>query len=255
MRPASIYDSIRLAARYADSRPPVHRHVVDVIARRLQELGIPRARRALDVGCGVGLSTAALGPLAHAAVGLEPAQTMLRHHHEVAPRARFVAGRAEDLPFADGSFDLLTAAGSFNYADLALVLPGVGRVLTGRGVLVIYDFSSGRRLAGDPRLDAWFDAFERRYPFPPGYEMDVEGLDFARAGLRLVRFEVLEVSVPMTGEAYLAYAMSETNVEQAIAGGTSEGEIAGWCRAGLRDIFPAAARDVLFDTYIAIAGR
>jgi hypothetical protein len=54
----SVYDSERLAAAYASDRPPVHGQI-------LQSARLSRpADRALDVGCGAGLSTAALTPLA-----------------------------------------------------------------------------------------------------------------------------------------------------------------------------------------------
>jgi SAM-dependent methyltransferase len=251
MHPASLYNSARLAAGYARSRPPVHARIMDAVRRRFAELGIEPARLALDLGCGAGLSTAALEPLAARAVGLEPSLPMLAHHSEVAPHAAFVAGRAEELPFRDGVFDLLAAAGSLNYTNLALVLPEAARVLGEDGAFIIYDFSAGRRLVDDPRLDRWFASFERRYPFPPGYAMDVTELPFTDAGLRLVRHEEFQVSVPMTGEAYEAYVMSETNVERAVADGAPEGEIAAWCRQTLGEIFERGARDVLFDAYVA----
>ena len=111
---ASVYDSERLAVGYAFDRPPVHEQILR--SARLAR----RADRALDVGCGAGLSTAALAPLARQVVGLEPVPAMLAHRRTVAPRARFVIGRAEWLPFPAESFDLVAAAGSLNYADLPL---------------------------------------------------------------------------------------------------------------------------------------
>ena len=251
MHPASLYHSARLAAGYAHSRPAVHALIIEAVRRRFDELGIERAEIALDLGCGAGLSAAALEPLAARTVGLEPALAMLRHAAGVAPRSAFVAGRAEELPFRDGAFDLLTAAGSLNYTNLALVLPEAARVLDEDGVFVIYDFSAGRRLADDPRLDRWFSSFEKRYPFPPGYEMDVMNLGFPEAGLRLIRFEEFHVAVPMAAAEYQAYAMSETNVEQAVTAGVPETEIAAWCRETLHEIFADGDRDVLFDAYVA----
>lgn len=251
MEPPSLYDSTRLAAAYAHSRPPVHAKIIEVARARLAARGLARVGRALDVGCGAGLSTAVLEPLAGTVIGLEPVRTMLAHHREVAPGARFVAGRAEQFPFRSRSFNLLTAAGSLNYSDLDRVLPEVDRVLAPGGLLMIYDFSSGRRLAGDPRLEGWFAAFERRYPFPPDYAMDVRSLPFEKAGLRLDAYEEFEVAVPMTGEQYLDYVLSETNVELAVSYGVFEAGIAQWCRAGIADIFSAGPRDVLFDAYLA----
>ena len=91
---ASGYDSERLAAAYAFDRPPIHERIL----RSAHLAG--HADRALDVGCGAGLSTAALSPLARRVTGLEPIPAMLAHRRTVAPRARFVIGQAERLPFA-----------------------------------------------------------------------------------------------------------------------------------------------------------
>ena len=247
----SLYDSQRLADAYARSRPPVHAHVIAAVKCRLERLGVGRGRRALDIGCGAGLSTAALDPLADRQVGLEPAAIMLRHRRRVAPGARFVVGRAEHLPFAAGAFDLLTAAGALNYADRDLALPEAARVLRDGGALLVYDFSGGRRLAGDPRLDAWFTAFETRYPYPPGYPMEVRTLAFEQVGMRLVDYQEIEVAVPMNFDAYLAYVLGETNVELALSGGAREAAIVSWCSETLAGIFPTGSREVLFDAYAA----
>jgi predicted TPR repeat methyltransferase len=55
----SVYDSERLAAGYAFDRPPVHEQILR--SARLDR----QADQALDVGCGAGLSTAALAHLRH----------------------------------------------------------------------------------------------------------------------------------------------------------------------------------------------
>ena len=249
MSAGNIYETARMAAGYAFSRPAVHPHIISKIREDLRLEG--PAGCALDIGCGAGLSTAALAPLARCVAGLEPVVAMLAHRHTVAPGASFVAAQAERLPFAAGSFDIVTAAGSLNYVDLELFLPDLARVLTPRGVMVIYDFSAGRRLRGDDALDAWYAEFERRYPPKPGYDMDVRSLGYERAGLRLDAVEPFEVAVPMARESYVAYAMSETGVELAIARGVPEAEIRSWCEATLADVLGDEPRDVLFDAYIA----
>ena len=249
----NVYDSLRMAAGYAFDRPPVHQHVVRAIGEHLRLTH--RVTRALDVGCGAGLSTAALEPLARFVVGLEPVPTMLIHRRTVAPRAAFVAARAEQLPFAAESFDLLTAAGSLNYVDLALFLPEIARVLGKGGVLAIYDFSAGRRLRDSGALYAWYAAFERRYPPKPGYDLDVRGLAYKPSGLRLDAYEEFEVAVPMTFRSYLPYVMSETGVEMAISRGVAEGEIRNWCTSTLREVLDDTPTDVLFDAYVAYVRR
>jgi SAM-dependent methyltransferase len=244
-----MYDSPRLAAGYAYGRPPVHRSIIQKIETYL---GITaRIGRALDVGCGAGLSTAALEPLAETVVGLEPVAAMLAHRRVVAPHALFLVGQGESLPFPGRTFDLVTAAGSINYTDRSLFLPEAARVLAPGGVLAIYDFSAGRRLRDCDVLDEWYDTFERRYPSPAGYHLDPRELAYAASGLRLEAYEEMEVAVGMTFSSYLQYAMTETNVELAILRGTPEVEIGGWCRRTLEAIFGDTPREVLFDAYVA----
>jgi SAM-dependent methyltransferase len=238
-----------MAAGYAFNRPPVHAHIIERIREDLR-IASPVAR-ALDIGCGAGRSTAALEPLARRVVGLEPARGMLAHRRAVAPGASFVIGRAEQLPFATRSFDVVTAAGALNYVDLGLFLPDLARVLAPGGVMVIYDFSAGRRLAGSDALDAWYGEFERKYPPKPGYEMDVRRLAYEEAGLRLDAIEAFEVAVPMALPSYVAYAMSETGVELAVARGVPEADIRNWCESTLAGVLSHEPRDVLFDAYVA----
>src|SRR5262245_25591600 len=97
-----------------------------------------RLGRALDIGCGAGVSTAALAPLAETLIGVEPEPVMLAHRRAVAPNACFIAAQAESLPFLPGTIDLVAAAGSLNYAAIDLFLPEAARVLTPNGVLIIY---------------------------------------------------------------------------------------------------------------------
>lgn len=243
------YDSLRMARSYAFDRPPVHARIIERIRGSLQIQG--RARRALDIGCGAGLSTAVLSAAAERVFGLEPVPAMLAHCHAVAPEAMFVAGQAERLPFRSGSFDLVTAAGSLNYVDLELFLPELVRVLTPGGVMVIYDFSEGRRIPGDDRLDVWWRAFAERFPPRPGYEMDVRAIDYARHGLRLDTHEAFDVGMPMTLDEYVRYVLSESGVEIAIERGLPEAQVRGWCEVTLADILDQAPRDVLFEAYFA----
>jgi SAM-dependent methyltransferase len=249
----NIYESARMAAGYAFSRPPVHPRVLQRVAEQLHITG--QLGRALDLGCGAGRSTAALAPLALVAVGLEPVRTMLAHRHAVAPRAVFAIGQAEVLPFQSRAFDLITAAGSLNYVNLARFLPDAARVLAPAGVLVIYDFSVGRRFRGDGALDEWFAAFEHRYPFPPDYDLDVRALDYERAGLRLSAYHEFEIALPLDAPLYLQYMLSETNVESALARGVPEEEIRDGCRGPIEALFSDGPRDVLFSGYVAYVIR
>jgi SAM-dependent methyltransferase len=251
-RSKSIYDSARMATAYAYNRPAVHQHVVQAIGEHLR-ITTP-LRRALDVGCGAGRSTAALEPLAETVFGLEPILSMLEHRDDVAPDAHFLVADAERLPFSSDAFDLMTAAGSLDYVNLDLFLPEARRVLTPDGVLAIYDFSARRRRLGD-RLGEWYSEFERRYPAPARSHLDVRALAYSESGLRLDTCETLEIAVPMTFSAYLLYVSSETRVESAISRGVPAAEVRDWCQRSLRDVFGDQPLDVWFDAYVAYVKR
>ena len=243
----SVYDSERLAAAYAFDRPAVHGHI-------LRSARLSRAAdRALDVGCGAGLSTAALAPLARQVIGLEPVSVMLVHRQAVAPHARFVVGQAERLPFAARSFDLVAAAGSLNYADLPSALAEVARVLTREGTFLLYDFAAGRRAVNCDDLAGWFASFERQFPPAPGWQcFDVRELSLGANGLRLVDYREAEIQLPMTFDAYVRYMLSETNVEDAIARGACSAEEArNWCRKTLRAVFADGELSLVIPGYVA----
>ena len=244
---ASVYDSERLATAYASDRPPIHQQILR--SARLAR----QADQALDVGCGAGLSTAALVPLARRVIGLEPISTMLAHRRTVAPHARFVIGQAERLPFVTGSFDLVTAAGSLNYTDLPSALSEIARVLTRDGTFLLYDFSTGRRSVSGDDLANWFDSFEQRFPWPPGWEpLDVRELPLVAYRLRLLDYTDVEIRLPMTFDAYLRYMLSETNVEDAIASGACTTEAArDWCQETLKAVFADGEMTVVIPGYIA----
>jgi SAM-dependent methyltransferase len=248
---ASVYDSERLAAAYASDRPPVHEHILR--SARLTR----RAERALDVGCGAGLSTAALAPLARRVIGLEPIAAMLAHRRAIAPQAGFIIGRAERLPFAAGSFELVTAAGSLNYADFPSALAEIARVLTPDGTFLLYDFSTGGSSVTGDELERWFASFERRFPWPPGWQpLDARELPLAEYCLQLLDFTAVETRLPMDLDAYLRYMLSETNVEDSIASGAcSQEEARDWCLTTLEPVFADGPLTVVIPGHVATLTR
>ncbi|HEY2014898.1 MAG TPA: class I SAM-dependent methyltransferase [Bryobacteraceae bacterium] len=237
------------ASGYAKWRPAVHPRVVDRVATRLGR----RFQRALDVGCGAGLSTRPLDRLAEQSIGIEPFEPMLPWARTTAPNAHFAVGRAESLPVRSGSIDVMTAAGSLNYSDLPRALAEALRVLTKDGVLVVYDFSQGRSFRGSDALDEWFRLFMSRYPPAGDDAIDVSPRILAErnGGFQLRHHEAFEIGLTLSPEFYLEYALTETNVTHAMRNGVPREEIRSWCRENLRDVFQGADREVLFRGYIA----
>lgn len=108
----------------------------------------PRPRRLLDVGCGTGYllrQAAARLPDAAAFVGIDPAAGMIEAARAAAADERLVLrqGVAEELPFTDGSFDLVLATTSFDHwSDQRAGLSETARVLTDGGYFVLSDLLS-----------------------------------------------------------------------------------------------------------------
>src|SRR5690348_8393986 len=133
------YLSARLADAYAFHRPPLHAAIWTRIAAASSIED--KVASALDIGCGAGASTAALAAYAHAVTGLDPSDAMLIRARKALPDVSFVQGRADALPFDDGAYSLVAAAGSLNYANPAAALAEISRVLRPLGRFVAYDFS------------------------------------------------------------------------------------------------------------------
>ena len=158
---ASISNSARLALCYANDRPQYMGPFCTLFA------AIPRGRKfgtALDIGCGAGVSTAALAPHVGHATGIDPFERMLLHARHRYPEATFLQGRAEALPLNSGSIALVTAAGSLSYTNLEAALSEVSRVMIPGGYFAPYDFNTGRVVPRNSRESACFGAFEAVFP-------------------------------------------------------------------------------------------
>ncbi len=249
---SSVFAAAGMAAGYAKSRPPLHAIIVEK-ARR--QLGLTRpVRRAIDLGCGAGLSTRALAGVARSCIGVEPAESMLRVAAQSGHNAAFAVGRAEELPFQEESADLVTAAGSLNYVrDFERSIAEVCRVLVPGGTLVVYDFSVGRRFRDSSALEEWFARFRARYPVPAGSARPLDPALLAASveGLAPSAHEVFEIALDLDPAFYVDYMMTETNVVHAQQTGIPAAEIRAWCEAGVGPVFAGERRTVLFDGYLA----
>jgi SAM-dependent methyltransferase len=117
------------AAGYAAHRPGYPDEAVAWLAG-------PDARDVLDLGAGSGSLTAALASAGHRVVAAEPSRAMLA---ELVSRGLkglpVVQAAAEALPFAAGSFNLVTVATAFHWFDASSALPQIASVLRTGGRL------------------------------------------------------------------------------------------------------------------------
>ena len=166
--------------------------------RRLIRLAALRpSDRVLDLACGTGDLTLAAAPHVRRAVGLDVTFRMVQlaqeketwsdfPKSEKSDQVSFLTGDMLALPFADGSFDVVTTGyGLRNVPDLAHALAEIARVLTPEGRLLSLDFNRpenplvrsaylayltvvgsalGTALHGDPDTYRYIPASIRLYP-------------------------------------------------------------------------------------------
>jgi SAM-dependent methyltransferase len=100
----------------------------------LDAVAITPDLRLLDVGCGSGLALRLAADRGASVTGLDASPGLLEHARRRVPGAPLVQGELEQLPFADGSFDVVTGFNSFQYAaQPAVALAEAARVLAPGG--------------------------------------------------------------------------------------------------------------------------
>jgi len=93
----------------------------------------------LDIGCGTGALTAALGRHGLEATGIDVVPEFVRIAQELHPSTPFQVGEAESLPFASESFTYVTLASVLEHVrDWRLTLAEAARVLARGGVLYLH---------------------------------------------------------------------------------------------------------------------
>jgi SAM-dependent methyltransferase len=129
----------------------------------VERLGVRPGTELLDAGCGAGAFAARAAAAGAHVTGLDAAEGLIEYARARVPGATFVVGELEELPFADGAFDLVTGLNSFQYAaDPAHALREAGRVAAGgRVVAAVWGREEECEAAGSIR------ALGRLLPAPP----------------------------------------------------------------------------------------
>jgi SAM-dependent methyltransferase len=186
---ADVYDRYRLG--YASD-------VFDA----LREYGLPPAPRVLDVGCGTGFVAEEMTRRGAAVTGIDVSGEMIERARTRVPEATFLQGRAEALPFADASFDVVTCAQTFHWLDQPMALAELARVLRPGGIVAVW----WKGLMRGDTMRRIRDEVAREIGLEPPADLLVSGFE-AFENSRFVdrRLRVIPWRVTLTLENFLGY--------------------------------------------------
>ena len=173
----------------------------------LEWLALPKGLRWLDVGCGNGAFTEAL--IAHGAptevTGIDPSEGQLAYARTRpgAKAAQFRVAGAQDLPFADDSFDVAIMALVISFVPDPLKAAGeMSRVVRSDGCVATYMWDiPGGGLPLEP-IHAAMRSLGIAQPNPPGYDASRQDRlreVWEQAGLSSIETRVIRIRADYSG--------------------------------------------------------
>jgi SAM-dependent methyltransferase len=112
----------------------------------LARTGLEPGWRVLDIGCGAGAFLRLVADRGGEAHGIDASEALVDYARERLPEADLRVGEMEELPWEDGSFDLVTGFNAFFFAnDMVAALREAGRVAKPGSPLVIQVWGAHER--------------------------------------------------------------------------------------------------------------
>ncbi|KAM6893939.1 putative methyltransferase [Xenentodon cancila] len=130
---------------------------------------------AVDVGCGSGQGTVLLAPHFSRVVGtdISPAQLEMASANGNLPNVSYRQCPAEELPFASGEVDLVTAMSAAHWFDRQRFLQEADRVLRPGGCLALVNYTMDMKLeygdVSEPLNDVCKEFYAALLPFRSSY--------------------------------------------------------------------------------------
>ena len=109
----------------------------DTVLALVDQLGLPRDARILELGCGAGWNVAALAKRSYTVYAVDLVDEMLRTTRITAPMAKVLSADAQCLPFASGKFDLVIAIALVEWLSTLTLFSEIARVLAPGGHVVL----------------------------------------------------------------------------------------------------------------------
>ena len=203
------------AERYSKGRPDFHsntiKHIKDYL--RLDK----KLNDVLDIACGTGLSTKALLEIAINVYGTDTSQEMLNFASEP-DKIHYSIASAEQQPFPDSSFDLITVSSGVHWFNIDKFLIEANRLLKNKAWLVLYENHFISEMIGNENFTNWFpNIYLKKFPSPPRnntYDWTNENLN--SKNLNFVTEEKFKNSVTLTKKQLALYFTTQSNIIAAV---------------------------------------
>jgi SAM-dependent methyltransferase len=232
----NFFSSKTAAERYTAGRPYFHPLVIERI-RTFLSLTEP-VKRAVDVGCGTGLSTIALKEIAEEIVGVDASSEMIALAARDA-RIEYRVADALSLPFGENEFDLMTLCSAFHWLDKEKFLREACRVLRSQGWLIVYDNYFSGQMEENAAFETWYrEKHVRKYPPPPRVRAAFTEEDSSNEGFHLAGQEQYQNRISFSIEGLIDYLTTQSNVIAAVEGGNENIEaVRQWLMENLKPSF------------------
>jgi SAM-dependent methyltransferase len=232
----NFFNSKSAAERYPKGRPYFHPIAIGRIKQFLS-INEPLSR-ALDVGCGTGLSTVALKEIAREVVGVDASGEMIALAQRD-PRIEYLIAGAEKLPFAEDEFEMVSLSSAFHWLDKEKFLKEAARVLRSGGWLVVYDNYVSGQMEENQEFQTWYrEGYLKKYPPPPRTWPAFTAEDSAHEDFYLLGKEHYQNSLSFSVEQMVDYLVTQSNVIAAVECGSEEiGDVRRWLTESIEPLF------------------
>ncbi|RXN29019.1 methyltransferase [Labeo rohita] len=137
-----LFEEKQHASLYQKYRFDPPDELKDLIIQYLDKKKGKPHQLAVDLGCGTGQNSRSLTKYFEQVVGIDVSESQVAEARAVSgfPNLSYRVGTAEELPFPDGSVDLLTAASAAHWFDAERFIKEAIRVLKPRGCLALFGY-------------------------------------------------------------------------------------------------------------------